>query len=800
MGLAININWDSSVDSAPAAFKTGVLTAVQYLEGLFTNPVSLTINVGYGEVAGQALVSNALGESIASYTANISYSQLRNALIGENAPGASTLPVTSPFSGHVVLSTAEAKALGFVTSNSGPDGYVGFSSTLPFSYANGVTPAANQYYFIGVVEHEITEDLGRVSWLDEQPTYFATSDLYRYSSPGVRDLTTGGAGSTAYLSLDNGVTNLGTWNNNPNNGDLSDWYPSGPAAGGNDAFNDFTDPGVVNVISQNDITWLEALGYTAAPQGPVTKASVAQEQTVGPAISVALANLFSATSSGTITAYHIWEGSASGATVGTVTDGNGNVVPTFQNDIVPSLAGLTYHSSISPGTDALWVQAYDGTWGNWTYVDMNNTGNPPPVTSLSVAQEQTVGPGNTVALTSLFSASASVPITQFHIWMGSAGGATVGTLTNGGGSALPTFQNDTVTDLSGLNYHSSLTTGTDALWVQAYDGAWGNWVHVDFNNTGIPAPVAVLSVAQEQPIGPGNTVALTSLLSVSAPATITQYHVWIGSASGTTVGAVTDGSGAALPTFQNDSVSTLSGLTYNSSLNPGTDALWVQAFDGQWGNWVHVDFNNAGLAPPVTASSGAQEQTIGPGQTVALTNLFSISDGGAPTSLYHVWLGSSAGAAVGTVTDSGGSALPTFQNDTVSSLTGLAYHGSGTPGTDALWVQAYDGRWGNWVRVDMNNTGGASGALVLAVNHDAIFDFSTANETFADTDLIYNDTVVGFDQTIGDRIQLAGNDTADYALAHAAQTNGGQDTLIALNDGSSILLKGITHIDNSFFS
>jgi hypothetical protein len=37
-------------------------------------------------------------------------------------------------------------------------------------------------------------------------------------------------------------------------------------------------------------------------------------------------------------------------------------------------------------------------------------------------------------------------------------------------------------------------------------------------------------------------------------------------------------------------------------------------------------------------------------------------------------------------------------------------------------------------------------------------------------------------------------------VAHAQPQNRGQDTLITLNDGSAILLKGVTSINTSFFS
>ena len=72
--------------------------------------------------------------------------------------------------------------------------------------------------------------------------------------------------------------------------------------------------------------------------------------------------------------------------------------------------------------------------------------------------------------------------------------------------------------------------------------------------------------------------------------------------------------------------------------------------------------------------------------------------------------------------------------------------------------------------------------------------------TFVDGPATYADTIVGFNPALGDSIQLIGDDTPSYALAHATQVNGGQDTLMVLNDGSTILLKGVSQIDGSFFS
>jgi hypothetical protein len=89
--MQINVIYDPSVANAPAGFTTAVTDAVNYLDKLFTNPISITIDVGYGEVDGFQLGSNALGESYYAVSEPETYSAVVSALKAENAPGASTL-------------------------------------------------------------------------------------------------------------------------------------------------------------------------------------------------------------------------------------------------------------------------------------------------------------------------------------------------------------------------------------------------------------------------------------------------------------------------------------------------------------------------------------------------------------------------------------------------------------------------------------------------------------------------------------------------------------------------------------
>ena len=229
----INVVYDASVANAPAGFTQAVANVVSFYESQFSNPVTITIDVGYGEVEGQALAPFALGENQANMT-SVSYAQLQSALannanaIGDFAAAAS-LPETSPVNGQYWIPTAEAQALGLATGSNGVDGYAGFTNIAGLMDYNSTntsgTPPSNQYDFFGVVAHEFSEIMGRQMLVGADfggaPGYTAL-DLFHYSAPGVRDFS----GTTpGYASPDGGSTNLGNFNTNQN-GDFGDWAAS----------------------------------------------------------------------------------------------------------------------------------------------------------------------------------------------------------------------------------------------------------------------------------------------------------------------------------------------------------------------------------------------------------------------------------------------------------------------------------------------------------------------------------------------------------------------------------------------
>jgi len=281
-GLIINVTYDSSVAHAPADFKNVIAQVVQYYENQFTDPITVNINVGFGEVGGYTIGSGALGESITNL-AYTSYQQIKNALTADATTAADHSAVASltgdPTGGaQFLMATAEAKALGLMGASSSVDGYVGFSSQSGiFSYGGSVGPT--QYDFYGVVAHEISEVMGRIllvgSALTGSPNYDPL-DLFHYSAPGSHDLS----GSTpGYFSVDGGTTNLHNFNANPS-GDAGDWATSTSTPPDPDPFDAFATPGVAAPISQADLTALDVIGWNAVssssppPSGPLPDLTV----------------------------------------------------------------------------------------------------------------------------------------------------------------------------------------------------------------------------------------------------------------------------------------------------------------------------------------------------------------------------------------------------------------------------------------------------------------------------------------------------------------------------------------------
>jgi hypothetical protein len=261
--MIFNITYDVSVNLAPATFKSAVASVAQFFQNLFSDPVTINITVGYGEVGGQSMPSGALGSNI-SFLNSYSYAQIKSAFAadskgGDDATAVSTLPATSPAPGGGTywVPRAEAKALGLIGASGNLDGNVGFSNTVAFDYDNSNGITAGQYDFFGVAAHEFSEIMGRIlltgRTIGSTANSYVPYDLFHYSAPGVRDFV----GTTpGYFSLDGGNTNLDNFNTNPS-GDFGDWA----ASAGNDSFLAFSNAGVLNAVTAPDLRAMDILGW-----------------------------------------------------------------------------------------------------------------------------------------------------------------------------------------------------------------------------------------------------------------------------------------------------------------------------------------------------------------------------------------------------------------------------------------------------------------------------------------------------------------------------------------------------------
>jgi hypothetical protein len=267
-GLIFNVSFDSSTSSAPAGFFTAFNSAVQFLQAQYSDPITINLNVGWGEINSHGLNPGNLGQSSTNQQGFYSYSQVKTALTNDSKSAADATAIshllpTYPVPGNVfVMSNAEAKALGLLAGNSsGNDGAVGFNSTASYTFDPNNRAVAGEYDFVGLAEHELTEVMGRYGLgQNGAPTgRFSPIDLFRYTSPGILDTT---PENGDYFSIDGGNTSINTYNGT-GGGDLSDW--SGATL---DSFNHALTLGKELDVTAGDITLMDVIGYDPATATP----------------------------------------------------------------------------------------------------------------------------------------------------------------------------------------------------------------------------------------------------------------------------------------------------------------------------------------------------------------------------------------------------------------------------------------------------------------------------------------------------------------------------------------------------
>jgi hypothetical protein len=237
-GLVIRATFDSSITSNPnaAAIEAMINQAISIYESLFSDPITIEILFRYATTwpDGTPLSAGAGSGSISglymgSWNEHINNLRADARTSNDNLAIAS-LPV-SPLSANIIVSSANGRAVGGDTppamfaDGTGPGGpYDGIitlnsSSPLQFTRPTSVSNLDAQSF----TEHEIDEVMGLGSSLGRGGTDLRPQDLFSWSSPGVRNLTSSG---TRYFSIDGGNTNIVNFNQDPP-GDFGDWLSTG---------------------------------------------------------------------------------------------------------------------------------------------------------------------------------------------------------------------------------------------------------------------------------------------------------------------------------------------------------------------------------------------------------------------------------------------------------------------------------------------------------------------------------------------------------------------------------------------
>jgi len=142
-----------------------------------------------------------------------------------------------------------------------------------------------EYNARDAIAHEVDEALGiggsgsALNFINDGislgATYEGALDRFRYSAPGTPSFSTD-PDATAYFSLDNGVTNLATFNQNASGdfGDLGPTTTSCGSAGGfggpfgvvQDAFSCYNEPTTNITRGSIEYTMLESIGWDPTPE------------------------------------------------------------------------------------------------------------------------------------------------------------------------------------------------------------------------------------------------------------------------------------------------------------------------------------------------------------------------------------------------------------------------------------------------------------------------------------------------------------------------------------------------------
>ena len=450
----------------------------------------------------------------------------------------------------------------------------------------------------------------------------------------------------------------------------------------------------VDAYDATTATWSAYSSLTATTVAAPVTVNV-QNVTVAENAAIAASSMIvsvSNPSGDNITQYGFWDGgSGNGHFIL-----NGVVQPDGQwiDVTVANLSSMQYVGGADPGSETLFVEAYDATTGNWSaFSQLTAT----TKTSVTVnAENVSVGERSLIAGASLIT-SISNPSgdTISAYWFDDFG--TNGGYFTVGGVAQPdgAFFSVTPAQLSSVEYVGGASAGSETLNVTVTDATTGTFAPTEaITATTVTSPVTVnvenFSVAEDASVAAASMIA-----SVSAPSghTIGEYGFYdAGSGNGHfTLNGVAQPDGQWIDV----AATNLSSLRYVGGPGPGTENLFVEAYDAATQIWSpSAELTATTAAAPITV--GVQNVVVSEGHSIAASSLITAISNPHGDNITAYWFydfGTNGGYfTVGGVAQPDGQ----FFSVTPAQLSSVAYVGGATPGSETLNVTVYDATTGDY--------------------------------------------------------------------------------------------------------
>jgi hypothetical protein len=370
-------------------------------------------------------------------------------------------------------------------------------------------------------------------------------------------------------------------------------------------------------------------------------------------------------------------------------------------DVSPAnVANSVFDVGTLGGSDTLWARLLqnDNTLTTWQPFTVTAPKATPP--TLVVTSDPTATRGQTLSLSSLVTIAdpGNVGYQKLELWDsdGTVGGGqfVVNSVAQSGGVEIDV----SLANVANTAFDVGTLGGTDTLWARLLqnDNTLTAWQQ--FTVTAPKATPPTLAVTSDPTATRGQTLSLSSLVTISDPGNVGYQRLELWDSSGTAAGGQFVVNSAAQTGGHEIDVTpaNVAGAVFDVGTSAGTDTLWARLLQNDNTLTAWQQFTVTVPSPTLTVNNYT---TATPGQVINLSSLVTIADpGNVSYQNLELWdsIGTPAGGefVVNGVAQTGGHQIDV----TPANVAGTTFHEGTSGNTDTLWarLQQNDGTLTAW--------------------------------------------------------------------------------------------------------